>query len=148
VGEWHSAGGIKFGSVEVAEVRFPLFFRSHEFRPDSGGEGEHRGGPGAVMDLVVEVPAVLNTAGDGARHGAAGIAGGRDGLPHDYSLLSGNSTRPLATKEVGVRVAAGDVIAVRSGGGGGWGDPARRSREARERDAALGLVDAAGAGTP
>ena len=40
-GEWQAAGGIKFGSVEVAEVRFPLFFRRHEFRPDSGGDGQY-----------------------------------------------------------------------------------------------------------
>ena len=38
-GEWQAAGGIKFGSLEVTEVRFPLFFRRHEFRPDSGGAG-------------------------------------------------------------------------------------------------------------
>ena len=38
-GEWQAAGGIKFGSIEVQEVRFPLHFRRHEFRPDSGGDG-------------------------------------------------------------------------------------------------------------
>jgi N-methylhydantoinase B len=38
-GEWQAAGGIKFGSLEVTEMRFPLFFRRHEFRPDSGGAG-------------------------------------------------------------------------------------------------------------
>ena len=37
-GEWQAAGGIKFGSLEVTEVRFPLFFRRHEFCPDSGGQ--------------------------------------------------------------------------------------------------------------
>ena len=45
-GEWQAAGGIKFGSVEVTEVRFPLFFRRHEFRADSGGDGRYRGGVG------------------------------------------------------------------------------------------------------
>ena len=54
-GEWQAAGGIKFGSLEVAEVRFPLFFRRHEFRPDSGGAGRFRGGCGAELELVVEV---------------------------------------------------------------------------------------------
>ena len=39
-GEGQAAGGIKFGSVEVTEVRFPLFFARHEFRPDSGGDGQ------------------------------------------------------------------------------------------------------------
>ena len=46
-GEGQAAGGIKFGSVEVTEVRFPLFFARHEFRPDSGGDGRYRGGPGS-----------------------------------------------------------------------------------------------------
>ena len=32
IGEWHSAGGIKFGSIEVAESRFPLVFETHEYR--------------------------------------------------------------------------------------------------------------------
>ena len=39
IGEWHSAGGIKFGSIEVAEARFPLVFETHEYRPGSGGDG-------------------------------------------------------------------------------------------------------------
>ena len=40
-GEVQAAGGTKFGSVEVTEVRFPLFFKTHEFRPDSAGDGRH-----------------------------------------------------------------------------------------------------------
>src|SRR5258708_7224639 len=90
VGEWQAAGGIKFGSVEVTEVRFPLFFRRHEFRPDSGGDGAHRGGPGGILEMVVEIaePALGNTAGDGVRHGACGILGGADGAPHRYRLRS------------------------------------------------------------
>src|SRR5919206_4133293 len=54
IGEWHTVGGLKFGSVEFAEVRFPLHFRQHEFLPNSGGEGQFRGGLGAALDLVVE----------------------------------------------------------------------------------------------
>ncbi len=105
IGEWHSVGGLKFGSVEVAEVRFPLHFGQHEFRPGSGGKGQHRGGLGVDLDLVVETakPARGNTAGDGARHGACGMLGGEDGLPHDYRLISnGKAERILKTKEVGI----------------------------------------------
>ena len=79
-GEWHSAGGLKFGSVEMAEARFPLFFAKHEFRPGSRAMA-HRGGLGAELGLKLETdgPAVGNTAGDGVRHGAAGMLGGKDG---------------------------------------------------------------------
>ena len=31
--------------------RFPLFFRRHEFRPDSEGDGQYRGGVGSVLEL-------------------------------------------------------------------------------------------------
>jgi N-methylhydantoinase B len=142
-GEWQAAGGIKFGSLEVAEVRFPLFFRRHEFRPDSGGEGRFRGGPGAELEMAIEVaqPAVANTAGDGVRHGACGMLGGEDAFPHRYVLRSaGRPDRPLKTKEVGIVIRPGDVLDVRSGGGGGYGKPGERSAEARARDLRQGFV--------
>jgi N-methylhydantoinase B len=126
VGEWHSAGGLKFGSVEVDEARFPLLFHKHEFREGSGGEGRFRGGMGVDLELAVETEhgALINTAGDGIRHGAAGLLGGEDGLPHAYQIRRADgSTRVLKTKEVGVTIEPGDLIEVHSGGGGGWGEP-------------------------
>jgi N-methylhydantoinase B len=146
-GEWHSAGGIKFGSLEVTEVRFPLFFARHEFRPDSGGDGTFRGGPGGLLSFVVETrePALANTAGDGARHGARGILGGADGAPHHYVLHSaGCPPRVILTKETGIAVRPGDRFEVASGGGGGWGNPAGRSAAARAADAENGFVSAPG----
>jgi N-methylhydantoinase B len=143
VGEWHSAGGLKFGSVEMAEARFPLFFRRHEFRPDSAGIGQHRGGFGAELELVVETdgPARANTAGDGARHGSAGMLGGKDSAPHRYTLRHPDGTeRDLRTKETGVELTPGDVLIVRSAGGGGWGDPRLRDPAAIAADRAEGLV--------
>ena len=143
IGEWHTVGGLKFGSLEVAEARFPLLFRHHEFRPDSGGDGQFRGGLGVSLDLVFEIekPALGNTAGDGARHGSCGLLGGKDGKPHHYRLVSaGRPPRVLRTKEVGIEIRPGDCLEVRSAGGGGWGPPEKRSPEARKRDLAQGLV--------
>lgn len=142
-GEWHSAGGLKFGSVEMAEARFPLFFAKHEFRPGSAGDGTFRGGLGGelVMRLETDGPAVANTAGDGVRYGAAGMLGGRDAAPHHYTLERADGTeRVLRTKEVGIPLAPGDVLHVRAGGGGGWGPPEKRDPAARARDEAEGLL--------
>src|SRR6185369_15671620 len=50
-----SVGDLKFGSLEVAEARFPLHFRRHEFREGSGGDGQFRGGLGVSLDLVLEI---------------------------------------------------------------------------------------------
>jgi N-methylhydantoinase B len=145
-GEWQAAGGIKFGSLEVTEVRFPLFFKTHEFRPGSGGAGQFRGGPGGIVEMVVETaePAVGNTAGDGVRHGACGILGGEDGLPHRYMLYSGNQEpRPIRTKETGLTIRPGDRLMLESGGGGGWGDPALRDPAAIADDSENGFVTGA-----
>jgi N-methylhydantoinase B len=125
-GEWHSVGGIKFGSIEVTEARFPLFVAHHEFRAGSGGAGRHRGGDGGALRLRIETdgPAVANTAGDGVRHGARGLLGGADGAPHDYTLLApGAAPRTLRTKEAGIAVPPGSWLHVLAGGGGGWGTP-------------------------
>jgi N-methylhydantoinase B len=142
-GEWQAAGGIKFGSLEVTEARFPLFFARHEFRPDSGGDGEFRGGPGGLLEMVAEIdgPALGNTAGDGVRHGACGILGGADGAPHRYILHSeGRPPRAIRTKETGLEIRPGDRFMIESGGGGGWGDPRKRAKAARAADLECGFV--------
>ena len=121
-GEWHTVGGLKFGSIEVAEARFPLHFEHHEFNPGSGGAGRHRGGDGGAMWLRVEAPATANTAGDGLRYGARGMLGGADGKVHRYTLhRPDGSERPLGSKEVGIDVPDGSRLHILAGGGGGWG---------------------------
>ena len=141
-GEWHTVGGLKFGSVEVAEARFPLFFARHELRPGSGGDGRYVGGAGGdlLMRLETRDEARVNTAGEGTRVPAKGRAGGTDGATHRYTLHppTGRPIR-LKTKQEGLRVPAGSSFEVKSGGGGGWGDPARRTRRERAADRLSGL---------
>ncbi|MDE0054301.1 MAG: hydantoinase B/oxoprolinase family protein [Gammaproteobacteria bacterium] len=145
IGELSSAGGLKFGSIEVMEARFPLFFERHEFRPDSGGDGRFRGGAGVsmAMRLETETPVVGVTAGEGRVHPPHGMFGGRSGQPHRYRLISrSGSERMLGTKEVGIDMRPGDRLVVESAGGGGFGDPSKRDPEARARDLADGLASA------
>ncbi len=60
-------------------------------------------------------PAIGNTAGDGVRHGACGILGGADGLPHRYTLYSEREPpRPIRTKETGIEIRPGDVLILES----------------------------------
>ena len=141
-GEGQAAGGIKFGSIEVTEVRFPLFFKRHEFRPDSAGAGKYRGGDGSEMEMQIDTTeaAEANTAGDGVRYAPYGLLGGEDGLPHRYRLISKGRRRFLKTKEVGIPVLPGDVFYIESSGGGGYGDPKERAPEAHAADLANGVV--------
>ena len=89
-GEGQAAGGIKFGSVEVAETRFPLFFKRHEFRPGLRRATAASAAAWARCSSCAwrpTEPALGNTAGDGVRHPAYGVLGGKDGLPHRYRML-------------------------------------------------------------
>jgi len=93
--------------------------------------------------MIVETaePALGNTAGDGVKHGACGILGGADGLPHRYTLYSGNQPpRPIQTKETGLVIRPGDHFVLESGGGGGWGDPMTRAPAATDDDTANGFI--------
>jgi len=141
-GEMQAAGSVKFGSIEVTEVRFPLFFRHHEFRPDSFGDGKYRGAPGVRLVLEVETKqaSIANMAGDGTKHAPYALFGGKEGLPHRYQLQSGPQVRTLRTKESGVAVEPGSVFLIESSGGGGWGPPEERSPQARDADIANGFV--------
>ena len=141
-GEGQAAGGIKFGSIEVTETRFPLFFARHEFRPDSGGDGRFRGGLGSVLELRMETtaPARANTAGEGVRYAPYGLFGAAEGTTHRYRLLSKGRAQALKTKAVGVPVLPGDVFLIESSGGGGYGPPGRRAPGARAEDLANGVV--------
>ena len=142
VGEINVAGGIRSPSIEVTEERFPFFIERHELRPDSGGVGRWRGGLGAVCDLVYEGegPALLNTAGDGVVVPPFGLFGADDGLPHHYKIVSGGAERVLGSKEVGVVVNPGDHIICLSSGGGGYGQPEDRDKEASMWDLKNGYV--------
>jgi len=62
-------------------------------------------------------------------------------VPHRYTLYSdGCPPRAIKTKEVGLVIQPGDVLVLESGGGGGWGDPARRDPDAVLRDIENGFV--------
>jgi N-methylhydantoinase B len=143
VGEVNVAGGIRSPSIEVTEERFPFFIRRHELRPNSGGKGKWRGGLGGICDLVYEGegPALLNTAGDGIVVPPFGLFDGEDGLPHDYKILSNGSERVLGSKETEVVVNPGDHVYCLSSGGGGYGNPSKRSQAAEEWDRRNGYVE-------
>lgn len=135
VGEVNVAGAIRSPSVEVTEERFPFFIKYNELRPDSGGDGEWRGGLGAMFEMVYEgETAKLNTAGDGVIVPPFGLFGGHPGKPHRYSIIVDGQERVLRSKETGVIVKPGDRILCLSAGGGGYGDPKNRPQAKREWD--------------
>jgi N-methylhydantoinase B len=125
---------------EVIEAEYPLMLEEHALRPDSAGDGTHRGGLGFRRAYRVLGPEVtLTTMFERRVIPPWGVAGGQDGLPFRVTLNPGPSAREIRGKET-VRLREGDLVLVETCGGGGYGPPAARPREQRERDVREGYV--------
>ena len=69
-----------------------------------------------------------------------GLLQGEAGLPHDYRIITNGSEIILGSKETEVLVNVGDHIYCLSSGGGGYGNPAERTKEAEDWDRRNGYV--------
>lgn len=106
--------------VEITEAQSPLVFRRRELAEDSGGDGQRRGGKGAVIEIENSEPAPFSIACatfDRRHNPARGRAGGANGKVGRVALASG---KVLPGKETYV-VPAGDRLVAEMPGGGGYG---------------------------
>lgn len=122
--------------AEVLETAYPLRVRRYALRPDSGGAGAQRGGLGLRRDIEVRSPAACSLLGDRRRHAPYGIAGGEPGTPGEDVLVRDGDAQPVAAKTT-IDLDPGDVISIRTPGGGGYGDPTDRDLDAIRRDLRL-----------
>jgi len=121
------------------------FFRVEDYSliPDSGGAGRHRGGLGFQrMYLILKDGVTLATYGDRFTKRAEGIFGGKSGASAETLVERGNKTIRLGSKQK-FALQAGDRLIFRTGGGGGYGDPAERAPQQTQSDRAMGYVTAA-----
>jgi N-methylhydantoinase B len=106
--------------VEAFEHLYPLRIRSYHVRPDSGGEGKHRGGKGIVREYEFLTGADVTLLCDRRERGPYGLHGGAAGRPGTNVLQQKGKWRALRAK-TNFEVEAGDVLRIETPGGGGWG---------------------------
>ncbi|MEO8442394.1 MAG: hydantoinase B/oxoprolinase family protein, partial [Betaproteobacteria bacterium] len=132
--------GIRNVAVEIMETLSPVVYWKKEYRPDSGGAGEHRGGLGQIMEIAngEDAPMIISATFDRIVHAARGSAGGKSGGAGRLSLKSGATMRGFGRQVI----PAGDRVVVETPGGGGIGDPKKRTHEKVACDVDYGLVSA------
>ncbi len=128
--------------IEIVETEFPTRVTRFELIPDSGGDGQWRGGLSFRREYVVDQPAAILYRGDKARYPARGAAGGADGRRSRFLVDPGGPDEKDMPANCRVELKPGQRFRVEAAGGGGYGDPARREPEARERDVEDGYVSA------
>jgi N-methylhydantoinase B/oxoprolinase/acetone carboxylase alpha subunit len=111
--------------IEALERAFPLRVRRLRLREGSGGAGRWRGGDGIERDVEVLEDVTLSLITERRRSAPWGLAGGGPGAPGENWLLPGGdeaAAEPLPDK-VTRPLRAGDVLRLRTPGGGGYGEP-------------------------
>ena len=132
-------------SSEVVETRMPLLVESSRLAADSGGAGTTRGGLSMQRALRVLAPdARYSLLSDGAVVPAFGVLGGLSGVPVGAWVDRGETVSDFDTpgKVAGHPLATGDVVMIRSAGGGGYGDPLERDPARVAEDVREGYVSA------
>lgn len=115
--------------VEAIETSYPLRVEVYRLRRGSGGRGRHPGGDGLERHIRFLGPARVALLTERRVSAPAGLAGGEAGAPGENRLIPADAAgREEALPAKGsFDVAAGDVLVIRTPGGGGWGAESGRS---------------------
>lgn len=111
--------------VEALERAFPMRVRRVALRRGSGGAGRFSGGDGIERDLELLVPATVSLITERRVSRPWGLDGGEPGAAGESWLLPGgeDGAEVRLPDKVTLDVHPGDVIRLRTPGGGGRGAP-------------------------
>jgi N-methylhydantoinase B len=127
--------------AEVAEARYGLYVERLALNDASGGEGEHRGGKGIVVEYRVRSNGCFFTCAYTRNiQKPWPQAGGLEGSPNYAEVVRPDGSVQEHAVVTGLQVNEGDVIRIHTGNGGGYGDPRLRSRELVLDDLRNGFV--------
>ena len=130
--------GVMTMPIEATEQTGPVVVWRKELRPDSGGDGQYRGGLGQVIEIEPLAGHEFDFSAmfDRINHPANGRDGGMPGAAGKAALDDGTVLQPKGWQHV----PEGRRLVLHLPGGGGFGDPGRRDLKARANDLAKGYV--------
>jgi N-methylhydantoinase B len=106
--------------VEALEFAYPLRIQRYSIREGSGGGGHFKGGNGICRDIQVLVDSQVTLLTERRRFPPYGLNGGEPGLPGENLCIRGDEITRLPGKGTFL-FQAGDVLSIRTPGGGGYG---------------------------
>ena len=111
--------------IEALEHAYPFRVRQYAIRRGTGGAGLHPGGDGLRRDLELLADGDISLLTERRRQSPRGLAGGGDGAPGRNVRIRDGVEEELPSKAT-FPARAGDILSIRSPGGGGWGEPPAR----------------------
>ena len=127
--------------IESMESDYPFFrVEDYSLRSSSGGNGKFRGGMGFQKTYkILSDNVTFATYGDRFRIAPEGVLGGGAGAQAETFVERGGQVIQLESKQQFV-LHEGDILVVRTGGGGGYGLPSERNARLRENDKLSGIL--------
>jgi N-methylhydantoinase B len=125
-----NAGGCFQDSIELDELRQPIFVAERRLLPDTEGPGQFRGAPSAYAVYgPILAPMQVAYVSDGTFNAPRGTRGGGDGGRADQHKISVDGQHNRLSNCAEIWLQPGEMIASITTGGGGYGDPHERDVE-------------------
>jgi N-methylhydantoinase B len=124
-------GETYIASSEVYERRTPILVERYTLNTSDGtGHGEYRGGFGVIRDYKLLTKEANFTVSAGrSKYPAWGVNEGYKGTPN-YAVVMRKGKKPKQYRKVAaLKISRNDTVSLRTGGGGGWGNPLQRDPE-------------------
>ncbi len=106
---------------EILETRFPVLLESFGIRPDSGGNGQWRGGFGAERRIRFLQPMTIALLANSRKIAPSGIRGGSPGATGKAWIERRNAQHLKLSGTDRAEVDQDDVLVIQTPGGGGFG---------------------------
>ncbi|MCW5720356.1 MAG: hydantoinase B/oxoprolinase family protein, partial [Devosia sp.] len=129
------------GPTEQVENKYPVLVERYALRQDSGGAGRFRGGLGTEQVVVAAVGLNGITRSDHVRNPPDGLLGGLPGHGNQIAVRRANGEEIVYSHgKVVMQLEPGDAYILRSGGGGGFGNPTERDPARIREDLRQGYI--------
>jgi N-methylhydantoinase B len=109
--------------VEALEYAYPIRVTRYSLRLGSGGRGRWRGGDGVIREVRFLTNAQITLLSDRRKFAPYGLHGGEPGAPGANTLIRGDGKREELPSKFTTWAQPGDLLSIRTPGGGGWGKP-------------------------
>jgi 5-oxoprolinase (ATP-hydrolysing) len=106
---------------EILELRYPVRLIDFSIRRGSGGDGRWHGGDGAARKIAFLEPMIASLVTSRRKIAPFGLSGGANGLAGRQWVERTDGSRAELASTARLEVGAGDIIAIETPGGGGFG---------------------------
>jgi len=108
--------------VEALEFSYPLRVERYKLAPNTGGKGKYQGGCGIHRDIRVLSDVRGTLISERRKIAPYGLHGGKPGKVGMNQLIRKGGRQKLPGKTE-LDLKAGDIVRLKTPGGGGWGQP-------------------------